>query len=258
MDFDGTLSYGRRKDGKKNSSIASLRDGGYLSEKYDKAAHTLHDKYYKIEKDHTLSQTVRLAAMHEWWNVHSQLLVDSGLTQDMVERAGRSHYVQLRAGIREFFNFLKENDIDAYVFTAGRRDLIYYTLLEEGIDIAEDHIIGNYFIYNKIGQAIDYNRPQITSMDKDESVIINKDNHMYDGIRDAFTSTSKTIILGDGEGDAHMVKGGTFRIGFFNMSPDEAHYAERLANFKTIYDVVLSADASLLEVIEIIKEKLAN
>ena len=161
MDFDGTLSYGRRKDGKKNSSIASLRDGGYLSEKYDKAAHTLHDKYYKIEKDHTLSQTVRLAAMHEWWNVHSQLLVDSGLTHDMMERAGRSHYVILRPGIKELFNFLKEQNIDTYIFTTGRRELIYYTLLEEGVDIDEDHIIGNYFVYVD-GQAIDYNRPQIT------------------------------------------------------------------------------------------------
>ena len=110
-------------------------------------------------------------------------------------------------------------------------------------------------------------------MDKDESVIINKDNHMYDGIRDAFTSTSKTIILGDGEGDAEMVKemhpllnppsrGGLqfknniFRIGFFNMSPDELHYAERLTHFKTIYDVVLPAEASLDEVTEIIKAKI--
>ena len=52
-----------------------------------------------------------------------------------------------------------------------------------------------------------------------------------------------------------MVKGATFRIGFFNMSPDEAHYTERLAHFKSIYDVVLPADASMSEVIEIIKEK---
>ena len=195
-----------------------------------------------------------------------------------MERAGRSHYVQLRVGIKEFFNFLKENNIDAYVFTAGRRDLIYYTLLEEGIKIDEDHIIGNYFIYAteadvkaseaneenikiKVGDAIDYNRPQITSMDKDDSVILNKDNHMYDGIRDDYATASTTIILGDGEGDTSMVKNrennnakeNIFRIGFFNMSPDEAHYAERLARFKSIYDVVLPADASLSEVAEIIK-----
>ena len=271
MDFDGTLSYGRRSDGKKNSSIASLRDGGYLDEDYDRQAHALHDKYYPIEKDNTLSHLEKLAAMHEWWNVHSQLMVDKVLTKEIMERAGRSHYVQLRAGIKEFFSFLKEKDIDAYIFTAGRRDLIYYTLLEEGIDISEDHIIGNYFIYNNIGQAIDYNRPQITSMDKDESAILDESNVMYDSIRKAFTKNlgiatednkTQTIIIGDGEDDAHMIKDNegesVYRIGFFNMSPDEDRYEERLAHFKSIYDVVLSADASMSEVIEIIKEKLAN
>ncbi len=273
MDFDGTLSYGRRSDGKKNSSIASLRDGGYLSEEYDKAAHALHDKYYAIEKDHALSHDIRLTAMHEWWNAHSQLLVDSGLTRDMMELAGRSHYVLLRPGIKELFNFLKEQNIDAYIFTAGRRELIYYTLLEEGIDIEEDHIIGNYFIYDKNSNAVNYNRPQITSMDKDESVILDINNNMYDNIRAAFArdleigsqeNKIETIILGDGEGDAKMVNpihshsqregGNTFRIGFFNMSPDEAHYEERLAHFKNIYDIVLPAAASLSYVIKIIKE----
>ena len=91
MDFDGTLSYGSRADGKKNSSIAVLRDGGYLSEDYDLAAHALHDKYYTIEKDHNLSHDVRLAAMHNWWNEHSELLIKSGLTKEIMERAGKSH-----------------------------------------------------------------------------------------------------------------------------------------------------------------------
>lgn len=258
MDFDGTLSYGRRDDGKKNSSIASLRDGGYLSEEYDRAAHALHDKYYPIEKDHNISHQEKISAMHEWWDTHSQLLVDSGLTHEIMERAGRSHYVQLRAGIQDFFNFLKAKNIDAYVFTAGRRELIYYTLLEAGIGIDQDHIIGNYFVYNEVGQAIDYNRPQITSLDKDESVILDTDNHMYDSIREAYKSKTQTIIIGDGESDVSMVKEGEniYRIGFFNMSPDEAHYEERLAHFKSIYDLVLPAEASLMEVIEIIEEKI--
>ncbi len=271
MDFDGTLSYGRRNDGKKNSSIASLRDGGYLDEDYDRQAHALHDKYYPIEKDLTLSHSEKLTAMHEWWNVHSQLMIDKGLTKEIMERAGRSHYVQLRSGIKDFFNFLKEENVDAYVFTAGRRDLIYYTLLEEGIDISEDHIIGNYFIYNNIGQAINYNKPQITSMDKDESVILDENNIMYDSIRKVFTKNlgiatednkTQTIIIGDGESDAHMIKGkegeSVYRIGFFNMSPEENGYEERFARFKSIYDIVLPADTSLIEVKKIIKEKLLS
>ncbi len=258
IDFDGTLSYGRRSDGKKNSSIASLRDGGYLSEEYDKAAHALHDKYYPIEKDFTLSHQDKLSTMHEWWDTHSQLLVDSGLTHNMMERAGRSHYVILRDGIKELFCFLKEQNIDTYIFTSGRRELIYYTLIEEGIDIDQDHIIGNYFVYNQEGQATDYNRPQITSLDKDESIILNQDNNMYNDIREAYKSKTQTIIIGDGEGDVSMVKEGEsiYRIGFFNMPPDEVHYAERLAHFKTIYDVVLSAETSLSEVIEIIEGKI--
>ena len=173
MDFDGTLSYGRRKDGKRNSSIATLRDGGYLPPEYDARAHALHDHYHAIEVDHTLPHEYRAQMMDEWWCRHSDLMIEYGLTSEIMERAGRSHYVQLRSGLIELFNFFKERNIEAYVYTAGRKDLVYYTLLEAGAHIDENHVIGNYFIYDESGKAINYNRPQITSFNKKEKGTFN-------------------------------------------------------------------------------------
>ena len=263
-DFDGTLSYGRRDDGKRNASISVLRDGGYLPASYDAEAHALHDHYHAIEIDHTLSHEYRYKMMQEWWDRHNEIIIKYGLNKDILEKAGRSHYVKLRHGLKSLLEILKEKDIDIYIFSAGKRELIYYTLLEEfkngeNISFDESHIISNYFIYDKDGKAIDYNRPQITSFNKDESVITNISKNeidIYSKIRDKYMSRRNVILIGDGEGDANMVDEKNcdhiLRIGFFNMKAEEAHYVERLAHFQNIYDIVITGDGSIDVVSEIL------
>ena len=122
-----------------------------------------------------------------------------------------------------------------------------------------------FFIYNKDGKAIDYNRPQITSFNKDESVITNNkfklENNkneidIYSKIRDKYMSRRNVILIGDGEGDINMVDEKNcdhiLRIGFFNMKAEEAHYVERLAHFQNIYDIVITGDGSIDVVSEIL------
>ena len=268
-DFDGTLSYGRRDDGKRNTSISVLRDGGYLPASYDAEAHALHDHYHTIEIDHTLSHEYRYKMMQEWWDRHNEIIIKYDLNKDILEKAGRSHYVKLRHGLKSLLEILKAKNIDIYIFSAGKRELIYYTLLEEfknkndtnnkeNISFDESHIISNYFIYDKDGKVIDYNRPQITSFNKDESVITNnkfkleneKDSKdSYSNIRDKYMGRRNVILIGDGEGDVNMVDEKNcdhiLRIGFFNMKVEEAHYAERLAHFQNIYDIVITGDGSI-------------
>ena len=248
-DFDGTLSYGRRIDGKRNTSISVLRDGGYLPASYDAEAHALHDHYHAIEIDRTLSHEYRYQMMQEWWDKHNEVMIKYGLNKDILEKAGRSHYVKLRSGLKQFFEMLKEKNIDIYIFSAGKRELIYYTLLEEFISFDESHIISNYFIYDKDGKVIDHNRPQITSFNRDENVISG-------GIKGKYMSRRNVILIGDGEGNANMINEENcdhiLRIGFFNMKVDEAHYTERLEHFQTIYDIVIIGDGSIDIVSEIL------
>ena len=245
-DFDGTLSYGRREDGKRNTSISVLRNGGYLSASYDAEAHALHDHYHAIEIDHTLSHEHRYQMMQEWWDKHNEVMIKYGLNKDILEKAGRSHYVKLRYGLKDFFEMLKEKNIDIYIFSAGKRELIYYTLIEEDTSFDESHIISNYFIYDKDGKVIDHNRPQITSFNKDENVISGD-------IKGKYMSRRNVILLGDGEGDVNMVNEENcdqiLRIGFFNMKVDEAHYAERLEHFQGIYDIVITGDGPMQDCI---------
>lgn len=257
MDFDGTLSYGQRADGKKNTSIATLREGGYLSAEYEKAAHALHNYYHPIEIDPNISSEAKTQSMYEWWYQHNDLLISEGLNKDTIEKAGRSDYVIMRDGLRDFFASLHELQIEPYIFSAGRQELIYYTLSQNNISLDMSNIISNQFYYDDNGKAIDYTRPPITSANKNDTVIMDINNHNYDNIRDRYMAARNVIILGDSPSDANMIQteyDKIIRIGFLNTEQTDTNYSERLQLYKQHFDYVLPHDATMHQVLNIVKK----
>lgn len=237
-DFDGTLTK-EYIDGKKIPSLISvLRDHpGYLSAEYQAKAHELYAQYSPLEKDTQLGLSDRKDKMLEWWTRHKKLLIDSGLKRQHLEDLSRSDFIQWRDGAVEFLKLMSKAKIPVVIMSAsGIGEVVPMFCKARGIDFENMHYIVNSFVWAENGSAIDWQRPIIHSLNKDETIV--KD---HKDIYKIVSHRRKVLLLGNNTGDLGMIKGfETDKLLSFGFLDKEETALE--TEYKKYFDQVVISD----------------
>lgn len=239
-DFDRTLTF-CFKDGQRSPTLIHLlMKRRYLTPDYPAKAQALFDYYRPIEIDPTVSKERLKQEMAQWWRRHFDLLVESGLTRQDVERVISDSGVSLRSGIDEFLDTLRQAAIPLVIFSASGLggESIELFLKQRQRFSSNIHLIANSFSWDEDGGIRAVNDPVIHSANKDETMI--HDFPCYQEIADR----RFVILLGDSLGDIGMVSGfdyeGLIKVGFLNEKVEE-----NLAAYQAAFDVVILNDGPL-------------
>jgi len=175
--------------------------------------------------------------MLEWWTRHFDLLIKSGLNKRDISKVTSSKKIKFREGVLEFINLLNKYTIPLVILSSAGlgTDSISMILQREKRLYDNVYVISNSFKWDKGGNAIGINKPIITMMNKDETII--KDFPVFEKIK----NRKNVILLGDGLGDLGMIEGFDYdeiiTIGFLNEDVDK-----NLEAYKQGYDVVVVGD----------------
>lgn len=249
-DFDNTLSKAYVNGEKVQSMIGQVRRLGYLGKDYDTKYDELFKAYNPIEIDPHKSFEEKYKAMTEWWSKHIKLLSGFGLSKEILDATLKEgkHFL-LRDKIKEFFDLLAKNNVPILIFSAGSKYFVNGYLQKDNINYKNISIIANEYDFDSNGKVLGYKNRIIHSLNKGE-VAIKNDSH-YKNI----LNRKNVILLGDNLGDLEMSKGikhsTKITICFYN-SPQKEHLQEYLKSF----DVVITDDASMEYVVELLKQVL--
>lgn len=250
-DFDRTLTCGFVEGQKSPTVIAQIRNDNYLGSKYVAISHALYDKYAPIERDPNLSAQEKNAAMREWWETHFKLLVETGLTQKLMDEIVAKRTLRLRAGIDIFLDWLKDKKIPLVIMSAAPGYMLEQYLRQENRLYENVHIIANEMLFDSTGKFTGIAEPIIHSLNKCE--IILEKFPIFEKIK----NKKNVLLLGDQTDDVGMITGFPFKtllkIGFLNEKPGEEN-SERLKQFTENYDIILTGDPGLEYINELLKE----
>ncbi|MDD3285087.1 MAG: hypothetical protein PHG95_00375 [Patescibacteria group bacterium] len=252
-DFDRTLTANFIKGRKAPSLVAALRDGHYLSPDYAAKAQALYDYYQPFEDDASLSPESKSSLMLEWWRLHFELLITSGLRQEDIAAAIDNQLANLRAGVSEFLSLLSLRGIPVIIFSAsglGRSGLKYF-LTRRGLWSDNIILAANDFIWGEKGTAVGICEPIIHSFNKNQSVLPSFINSL-----DNLKSRDNILLLGDSLGDAAMADGmsaaAVLKIGFLNDK-----ISENISAYRQCYDALILNDGDFSLPLEILRNLLA-
>lgn len=250
-DFDRTLTYAFVGGHKSPTVIAQIRNGNHLSPEYVEKAHALFDYYAPIERDPKIAWKEKNSAMHEWWVKHFQLLVDSGLTEDLMSEIVAQRTLKLRDGAIEFFNWTYKNNIPLIIMSAAPGPMLEKYLKQENCLYPNIHIIANQMNFDETGKFTGISEPIVHSLNKYE--IILKDFPIFKQIE----NRKNVLLLGDQADDVGMITGFDYKtllkIGFLNELKEEEN-PDLLSQFKENYDVILTGDPGLEYINNLLKE----
>ena len=249
-DFDKTLTKSLYKGEKSGSLISRLRNGKYLTKDYAERAHALFDKYHPIEIDPNISQSKKNKKMYEWWRIHKELLIESGLNKKTIEKCVNEMIdkgvPKFRSGIKKFLISLKKDEVPLIILSSSLEDLIKEFLKQKNVNYENIHIIGNSFEFDKYGKAIGIKRI-IHVFSKNEANIEGLP------IYNKLTNRRNVILLGDSLGDLGMIEGFNYdnliKIGFLNEN-----IGSNLDKYKQSYDVVIMNDGDFSFINGLVRE----
>jgi 5'-nucleotidase len=246
-DFDRTLTKAFVEGKKVSTTPASVREGRYLTPDYPEKAFALMDKYRPIEFDPKVPLEEKKKKMAEWWTLHFDLMVKSGMNKEVIRDIVKKRVFKMREGAEEFLNALKKNNIPILIFSAGLGDIIK-EYLESGKLLTENlHLVSNFFVFDENGKATGYLTPFIHSQNKNEVPI--KDAPYYNAIK----HRKNVLLLGDTLEDLRMSEGlehdCIINIGFLNEETKK-----NLEEFKEAFDIVILNDGSMNYVNKLVNE----
>ena len=253
-DFDWTLTY--IKDKKTNEIIpwiiSILYNEWYLSQEYSKKAKELENTYLPIEKDEWISLEIRKEKMKEWRWKHEELLISSWLKKYHIDSVINSNVMQLRNWYEDFFQLLNKLKIPITILSASGLGTyaIASFLRKNNIEYNNIYIISNEFIRDENWNAISRKTPLITSLNKDETIISNKNFPIvYEKTKDR----KVIILLWNSIWDTDMAKDDdndlVFRIWYLSDNNPI-----KLEKFKQCFDVILIWDGWMKEILDILSK----
>ena len=202
-DFDRTLTTAFI-DGKPTSALTSIfEEECHLGPEFGKKAKELFNTYYPQEIDLAIPLEKKKELMTEWRTRTFALMLETGITRDMIKQTMKSGKIKFRPGYEIFFDLLNDNNIPLLIFSASGLgyDGIYYGLEHNDKLYENINIISNAFVRNEQGQGIAVREPIIHSFNKGETVV--HDLPVYEDIK----KRKNVILLGDSVGDANMADG---------------------------------------------------
>ncbi len=249
-DFDRTLTRGTVNGKKVPSLISILYDTGeYLGKNYSKKAQSLEEKYYPIETNPKIPIEEKKKAMEEWWRKHCRLLIKSGLNKKYLREVIKSPKIKFRKEALKLLDFLNAHRIPLVIMSSSGlgRGIISMLLNKKGKLYTNIYIISNSFIWNKEGNAVDFETPVVHVFSKDETLL--RDFPFYSEIK----NRKNVLLLGDSLGDVGMVEGFDYnyliKVGFLNEK-----IKENLEEYKKVYDILILRDSSMDYVNSLLKK----
>lgn len=250
-DFDRTLTHAYKEDGEPVPSLISvLRDEKHIDGDYAQRAKELFDTYFPIENDSSIPYEKRYEAMEEWWRKHTNLLIEKGLTRDIIRKAAQSSRIRLRTGVVELFKWFESENIPVVIFSSNNlgRDSVKDCLEYHKILYSNVSVISNKFEYDNNGVVIGHRGNLLHTYNKNFSVVENNKR-----IRDKVLSRDLALVIGDSLGDRNMVDDSHFEevisFGFLNENSDE-----KAKEYSDIFDVVIKNDGEFTYIEEILRE----
>jgi len=263
-DFDRTLTKSFVAGQKTHTVIAQIREGKYLTKDYPKKAHELFNKYHPIEINPNINSEEKNRKMLEWWDMHFDLLIKSGISKQVIQDIVKKRELKFREGIKEFLEILNKNNLPLIIMSAGPGDMIEEYLRAENLLYPNIHIVANFFIFNKQGKAFAVKQPIIHSLNKHETEVKNL------SIYNELLKKRNVLLLGDFLEDLGMVEGFPYKnlikIGFLNESKpfkkgltqnqdfENERIEEQLEDYKKNYDVVILNDGDMDYVNKLLKD----
>ena len=183
--------------------------------------------------------------MTKWFRAHLQLMVDCGLTEEIVRTVAKSKVIA-RGGFEKMINFTIGHKIPLVILSSGVGDIIREFLLQNNYLENNVHLISNLFEW-KEGKAIAVKEPVIASF--------NKSNF---GVKDKFfleklVGRKNVLVMGDVISDLDMIKPEKYdnilSIGFVNSAVEK-----HLEEYKKYFDVLILNDGPLDFVNGLLKE----
>ena len=90
-----------------------------LWETYSNDRDALYDEYVHFEQEGNIEKT------EEWFELHAELLVNAGLTQEQIDTIVMDdRYFAPRSGVREFLDYLIKQDIPLVIVTSGLANIV--------------------------------------------------------------------------------------------------------------------------------------
>jgi len=249
-DFDQTLTKGFTKEKKANTSFGQIRSGGYMPPEYLKKAFDMYDYYHPIEKNHKLPIKERAEKMMEWWVKHLQLMIDFGLSKEILDDIAKKKELQAREGLFELLTILENNNTPILIFSAGLGDVIYEYLNIQNKLTKNIHIISNFYTFDENGKVSGYKSNVVHTFNKNELEV--KSTPYYHEIKEK----KNVILMGDTLGDLNMAEGMEhdciIKIGFLNEDKEEL-----FEEYSNSYDIVILDDGTMEYVIELVESILS-
>jgi len=247
-DFDRTLTKAF-VDGQKSSTIfAQIRNLGYLGNDYVKQAHQLFDTYHPIEISSSIPLEEKKQKMHEWWKKHFNLIIEKGLSRQIIEEIVAKGGIEFRKGINEFLDILKDNQIPLVILSSsGMADAIPMYFAKINRNYNNIHVVGNFFEFDKQGKVVAVKEPMIHILNKKEITLEKLPAYSQ------LLKRKNVILLGDNIADIDMIEGFAYdnliKIGFLNENIEE-----NLPEFKKNFDAIILNDGEMGFVNQILEQ----
>ena len=248
IDFDRTITKNLVDGFVVPSMVSILRSENHLTEKYTREAYALESVYRPIENNKNLDHEEQFKQMVIWWEKHARLIIDQGLSISHIKQASLSSKMKLREGVRELFDFTKENNIPVVIFSASVIGFgsIEFFLEREKILFANIHIVSNHFLWNKNGVAMDIKEPLIHSMSKNGLGL--KESDVFSFIK----NKSEAVVIGDNIHDRSMADGLRLNtLKTFGIVNDLN--LENINHYKKVFDEIILDGESLEKALEVFK-----
>ncbi len=237
-DFDRTLTQAFVDGVPTYTSFGILQQPGLLSDRFRQYTQQLYQTYRPIELANDLDEQLKMKKMNEWWIYSLQALIDEKIHQDTIKQVVQQSGFVWRTGVLDFFQLTKQKAVPMAIFSSGLGNTIQEYIVHHQIADNLVQVIANFIEFNEAGYAHRYLTPVLHAANKTEATLRERHQRELDFAR------TNVILLGDQLGDSQMSQetgsGTVLKIGWLNEE-----ITANLAKFQSIFDVVLTGDAPL-------------
>lgn len=252
------------KDGAKvmgQTAYSLLSDSKIMSEAYRTKTKQLHDHFFPLEFDPTISYDQKYKLMDEWWAKSSGALVDQSPTLETLYAAVSHAKLDLRPGFATVVQVAHQHEIPIIVFSAGITQVIEEILRKLGptdLLLPNVHVVANDLIVDPSTNVVtSFVEPMMHSLNKkDTSVKLVRGENPGQAWFNQLKHRKNVILMGDSVGDANMSDGydgdkdvTILKIGFLNANEEAL-----LETYRKAFDIVVLHDGPMVPVATFLNE----
>ena len=246
-DFDRTLSSGASQTCHGCIESSSIFGPEYKAETAAMLAH-----YHPIELSPTLPVSEKIPFMVEWWTRANNLFLQYGLRREHIEECVRNSQLVLRAGVDALFARLGQKNVPLSIMSAGLTDIIEEVLQQRKLSSSKVAVFSNKMNFDAEGRLLTFDDAVIHTFNKNAHGIVASE---FWGAHN-MAARDKVIVMGDSLGDLDMSRGlpahfEILSVGFL-IHKNEADYQARLPQYLQRFDVVITHDASVDYVLDLL------